>query len=33
MIGAAWGEKEKVTWTVIANESGVEKQNKFCTEQ
>ncbi len=34
MIGAASGEKEKVTWTtVIANKSGVEKQKKLCTEQ
>jgi hypothetical protein len=27
------GGEEKVTWTVIANKSGVEKQMKFCTEQ
>jgi hypothetical protein len=23
----------KIKWMVIANKSGVEKQNKFCTEQ
>jgi hypothetical protein len=33
MIGAAWGEKEKLPGTVIANKSGVEKQKKFCTKQ
>jgi hypothetical protein len=33
MIGAALGGEGKVTWTVIANKSGVEKQKKFCTEQ
>jgi hypothetical protein len=27
------GEEGKVTWTVIANRSGVENQKKFCTEQ
>jgi hypothetical protein len=27
-----WGEG-KITWTVITNESGVEKQNKFCVEK
>jgi len=32
MIGAAWVEKEKTTWTVTANKSRVEKQKKFCTE-
>jgi len=26
------GGEGKVTWTVIANKSGVEKQKKFCTE-
>jgi hypothetical protein len=27
------GEKEKVSWTVRANKSGVEKQKNFCTDQ
>jgi hypothetical protein len=27
------GGEGKVTWMVIANKSGVEKQKKFCTEQ
>jgi hypothetical protein len=27
------GGEGKITWTVIANKSGVEKQNKFCAEQ
>jgi hypothetical protein len=27
------GEESKITWTVITNKSGVEKQNKFCTEE
>jgi len=27
------GGEGKVTWTVIANKSGVGKQKKFCTEQ
>jgi hypothetical protein len=27
------GGEGKVTWTVIANKSRVEKQKKFCTEQ
>jgi hypothetical protein len=27
------GGKGKITWMVIANKSGVEKQKKFCTEQ
>jgi hypothetical protein len=33
MIGAAWGGEGKVTWMVIANQSGVEKRKKFCIEQ
>jgi len=27
------GGEGKVTWTVIANKSGVEKRKKFCIEQ
>jgi hypothetical protein len=27
------GEEGKITWMVIANKSGVEKQKKFSTEQ
>jgi hypothetical protein len=27
------GGEGKITWTVIANKSGVEKQKKFCTEE
>jgi hypothetical protein len=27
------GEEGKITWTVITNKSGVEKQKKFCTEE
>jgi hypothetical protein len=26
MIGGAWGEKEKITWTVIAKKFGVENK-------
>jgi hypothetical protein len=33
VIGAAWGEKEKLLGMVIANKSRVEKQKKFCTKQ
>jgi hypothetical protein len=33
MIGAAWGEQRKITWTVITNKFGVEKQKKFCVEK
>jgi hypothetical protein len=27
------GGEGKITWTVIANKSRVEKQKKFCTEE
>jgi len=27
------GGEGKITWTVIANKSRVEKQKKFCTRQ
>jgi hypothetical protein len=27
------GAEGKITWMVITNKSGVEKQNKFCTEE
>jgi hypothetical protein len=27
------GAEGKITWTVITNKSGVEKQKKFCTEK
>jgi hypothetical protein len=27
------GEEGKITWMVITNKSGVEKQNKFRTEE
>jgi hypothetical protein len=33
MIGAACGGEGKITWTVITNKSGVEKQKKFCVEK
>jgi hypothetical protein len=33
MIGAAWGGEGKITWMVITNKSGVEKQKKFWTEE
>jgi hypothetical protein len=33
MIGAACGGEGKITWTVITNKSGVQKQKKFCVEK
>jgi hypothetical protein len=33
VIGGAWGGKGKITLTVIANKSGVEKQKKLFAEQ
>jgi hypothetical protein len=27
------GAEGKITWMVITNKSGVEKQNNFCTEE